>query len=597
MRERGGWPGRADDLALKHYALIGDGATAALVAVDGAIDWLCLGRFDGPAVFCRLLDARLGGCFQLAPEGAFHAAHHYLGDTNVLVTEFESDAGRLRLTDFMPLRDAGRPSAVWRKLEGLSGEVPVRLVFAPTFDFARADARMALRPGGCSARSGQHEVRVRFPAPMALEPWGASARLTVSAGRVYWARLSLSPEDGEPGGDEETVLRKTLGAWERWSSRGNYPGAFAGLLRRSALALKLLIHAPSGGMVAAPTTSLPESPGGVRNWDYRFTWLRDASWVINALMGLGYHDESMAYIGWLEHLSRGRDWPAVLYALDGRAPDQEVTLGHLQGYLGSRPVRLGNTVASQVQHDVFGEVVSAIHLCSEGMPSMRPLREGLWRLVAGLAERAATQWREPGRGLWEVRDRARCFTSSRLMCWLALDRAVRMARRDGLPGPLERWALERERLRRAILEEGYDARQGAFVRAVGDTELDASALLLPRTGFLPADDARMVSTVARIRERLEGRGGLVRRYACADGLPGQEGAFTACSFWLVECLALQGRRDEAHALFERVVRHAGGVGLLSEELGLARGELLGNHPQALSHLALVHAALALAGTE
>lgn len=582
---------RRGDLPLSAYAVVGDGVTAALVASDGAIDWLCHGRFDGPAVFCRLLDAERGGYFQVAPPGRFAATRRYVDRTNLLETELEGATGRIRITDAMSLGPASGPTLL-RRIDGLAGDVELRVDFVPTFDFARAVSVVELCPGGCRASGAGQRLSLSCPVPMRVGNGRATATLAVRAGDTRWLVLTHGAPP-LPDTAAEEAMRATLRAWERWVARGRYVGPYQDQLRRSALVLKLLIYAPTGAIVAAPTTSLPEEPGGVRNWDYRFTWLRDASWLVSALMDLGYHDESMAFIDWLKSLDLGRDTPRVLYDLKGKPPSGERKLRNLRGYRGSRPVRVGNAAVTQDQHDVFGEVVSAIHMCSEAMPSMRPLEPGLWRLVSTLADGAAAHWEHADHGMWEVRDRPRHFVSSKLLCWTALDRALTIARRDGLPGPLAAWEAEAERVRSAILDAGFDERLGAFRRAFEESELDAASLLLPRYGFLPADDPRFVRNVAVVRTDLSSAG-LVRRYRGTDGLPGTEGAFAACSFWLADCLARQGHVDEARAIFERVVAHANDVGLLSEEISTETGELLGNFPQAFTHLALVRAAVAIA---
>jgi len=585
---------RRGDIPLSEYALIGDGRTAALVARDGSVDWLCHGRFDGAAVFCRLLDADLGGYFQVAPFGSFEADRRYLGNTNVLQTQFECATGRIRLTDAMALELAGEPTLI-RRVEGLSGDVDVRVDFHPTFDFAHAATNVELAPGGCSASGSGQRLFLSCPAPMRRLNGGATATFRLAAGETRWLVLTHgSPPLGETAA--ECAIRSTLRAWERWSARGNYIAPYGDLLRRSALVLKLLIHAPTGAMVAAPTTSLPEDPGGARNWDYRFTWLRDASWLVSALMDLGHHAESMAFLGWLDSLELTSKAPSVFYDLDGKPPLEERELPHLQGYCGSKPVRVGNAAAGQDQHDLLGEVVSAIHLCSDAMPSMQPLDARLWELVTALADRAAAYWAHADRGIWEVRDAPRHFVSSKLLCWTAIDRALTIARRDGLPGNLERWADACSRIRHAILTEGFDEDAGVFRRAFGESGLDAALLLLPRYGFLPAHDIRVVRTTEAIRKRLS-TAGLVRRYDGPDGLSGTEGAFIPCSFWLVDCLACQGNLDQARAIFDQVVAHASDLGLLSEEIEVESGRLLGNFPQAFTHLALIRAAISVGKAE
>lgn len=586
---------RRSELPLSDYALIGDGRTAALVATDGSVDWLCHGRFDRPAVFCRLLDADQGGYLQVAPETTFRTTRKYADRTNVLVTTFASATGTARITDCMPLGLDGGPM-ILRKVEGVSGTVPIRVELVPTFDFARASAVMEQVPGGCTARAPGAALRLACPGTMRRLAGGAAWFFALRAGQTRWIVLTFGapPPDHEAA---ETALLSTLHAWERWSLRGRYPGRYEALLRRSALVLKLLTHAPTGAMVAAPTTSLPETPGGVRNWDYRFTWLRDASWLVSALMDLGYHEESMAYIDWLEALGLDRGTPSVFYDLDGNVPSEEQELCHLRGFLASRPVRMGNGAAGQDQHDVFGEVIAAIHMCWEGMPSMHPLRPGLWNLVSRLADRAAEHWDHPDHGMWEVRDRKRHFLASKLLCWTALDRALAMGHRDGLAGPLARWGTARGQLAHAILSEGFDPRLRSFKRAFDEDALDATGLLLPRYGFLPADDPRVLATVDAVWRGLSAGNGLLRRYGVADGMAGTEGAFTACSFWLADCLARQRRIDEARTVFEKVVAHASDLGLLSEEIDPAQGVLLGNYPQAFTHLALIRAALSIDRSE
>ncbi|WP_052519019.1 glycoside hydrolase family 15 protein [Archangium violaceum] len=596
---------RQGDLPLRDYALIGDGHTAALVARDGSVDWLCPGRFDAPAVFCRLLDARKGGFFRVGPVGPARVAWRYVGHTNILETEWQTPSGRLRVTDLMPLparaEEAG--SRLLRRVECLAGQVDVAVDFVPTPDYARAEARLAPVDGGWSASGAGQGLRLVIHGGLAVQQvqHGVRGHFVLHAGEVRWLALTAGREVAPraPTAEAaEAALAHTQRGWEEWSARGRYDGPYADVLRRSALLLKLLTHTPTGAVVAAPTTSLPEAPGGRRNWDYRFCWLRDSAWSVEALMGLGYHDESMAFLGWLKQRGHASRVPAILYAVDGTTPKEEVELPHLAGWRGSRPVRVGNGAAAQRQNDVFGEVVNAIYLCSEAMPSMRPLEPELWALVTRLADVAAERWHQPGRGMWELRGPSRHFLTSRLLCWVALDRALKMARRDGLEMPERRdtWERAREGARRSLLEEGFHSGAQAFTWAIGEEELGAGPLLLPRYGLLPADDPRMAATEARLAERLAD-GGLLRRYAADDGLPGREGTFTACNFWWVDFLALAGRLDEAHALFGRLLEYANDLGLMSEEVDPRTGELWGNHPQGFTHLTLIRAALTLGEAE
>jgi len=435
------------DLPLRDHALVGDGCTAALVSRDGSVDWFCPGRFDAPAVSCRLLDGHKGGYLRIGPDGRAGARWRYEPDTNVLETVWEATSGGLRVTDLMPFESGGDSSScILRRIECSHGQVHVEVELVPTPDYARSPVRLASADGGWTASGGGQAMR------LAVGPGGLDAGtgvvatagghreairagFTMRAGEVRWVALTAGRDQAPPPptpAQAEEALRFTRNEWRAWCARGRYVGQYANALRRSALLLRLLIHSPTGAFVAAPTTSLPEDPGGVRNWDYRFCWLRDAAWIADALMGLGYHDEAMAYIGWLEARGLADAVPAILYAVDGTRPEEELELPHLAGWRGSRPVRIGNGAAAQRQNDVFGEVVDAIYICSEQMASMRPLRPGLWAVVERLADAAAERWAAPDRGMWEVRGASRPFFASRLLCWVALDRALQMARRDGL---------------------------------------------------------------------------------------------------------------------------------------------------------------------
>jgi GH15 family glucan-1,4-alpha-glucosidase len=596
---------------IRDYALIGDAHTAALVATDGSIDWCCWPHFDSPAVLCRLLDAAKGGFFQVRPARDFKATRTYHGPTAVLATAFETDEGRVRLTDFMPVErlaegrrgeDIGSSYSILRLIEGLGGSPEVEVSLRPTFDFARAGADIDLSEGGAVARSGGEALVLSCPATLGLDDSGAArGRLRVSRGERVWLSLSYhagaAAEDLKPRpADGERQLKQTLEYWERWWSECRYEGPYSDLVRRSALTLKLLTFEPTGALVAAPTTSLPEEVGGVRNWDYRYTWLRDSSLTIYALQLLGYQDEAADFFGWLDRLCiTCRDHRLqIMYTIGGESHLPETTLDHLEGYRGSRPVRIGNAAYGQKQLDVYGEVLDAAHLYHER--TRRPVRPDWWDELSFMADETVEQWRDPDYGIWEVRGGPRHFLHSKLMCWVALDRAVRLAGSLKEKHDTSRWAAARDRIRRAILEEGYDAEVGAFTQAFGEKALDASALSIPLTGFLPATDPRVRSTVERIRERLTS-GGLVYRYLSDDGLPGGEATFAMCSFWLVDNLALQGRRDEARGLFERVAGYASDTGLFAEEIDPSSGELLGNYPQGFTHLALIRSALHIAKCE
>ncbi len=579
---------------LGDYAVIGDMRTAALVSKSGSIDWLCFPRFDSPAALCRLLDAGRGGFFEVRPSGASASERAYIDETNVLATTFTTASGRVRVVDFMDIGDGSveGESTIVRIVEGLSGSVNVDVRLKPSFDFVRLPPRCTLSGGRLEASTNGYSMRLRCPAELHVGGDGtASTVVNVRASDRFAIVLSCATRQGrgDPDAPEE-ALRRTIAFWKTWAAKCTYGGPHRSLVLRSALTLKLLIYAPTGALVAAPTTSLPEQIGGVRNWDYRFTWLRDSSLVLDALMRLGYHEEAMAFWRFLESLCIGCCQELrIMYTATGEVPPAEETLEQLAGYAGSRPVRVGNAAAAQRQLDVYGNVIDAAHMCMECMGVSHP---DLAPLLGYLADEAAACWREPDQGMWEVRTGPRHFLHSKLSCWIALDRAVRLAKRGWLPGDIGRWRLARSQLRRAILDHAYNTEVGAFTQSLDDDALDASALLVARSGLLPTDDPRVLSTIERVRERLTSHG-LVYRYLNDDGLPGSEATFAICSFWMVDALVGAGRVDEARRLFEIVVSYANDVGLLAEEIDPISGGLLGNFPQAFSHLGLIRSALAL----
>lgn len=584
-------------------AIIGNGQTAALVDRSGAIVWCCWPRFDSPAVFCSLLDARRGGHFTVAPKDRFDTTRRYIEETNVLETTFSTGSGIMSLTDLMPAPDdlgngRGLPHRILRRVECHGGEIELAVEFAPTFDFARASGRLQSHPRGALATGPGG--RLSLVSPVALSERGGTS-LTggrrLRKGDALWFILSHGPARDAPrqletdAGEADDELERTVGYWRDWSRRCEYVGPHRDLVLRSALALKLLVFQPSGSLIAAPTTSLPAEIGGERNWDYRFTWLRDAGLVLDALQQLGYHRESMRFIEWLENLCQCGDRTVqILYALDGSPAPAEETLGHLDGYCRSRPVRTGNGAVAQIQNDVYGHVLDAVLLCYERMP--RRLEPQLWDLLRRLTDAAAAHWNVPDHGPWEIRGPRRHYLYSKLYCWAGLDRAIRFAERLDLPGNLERWRRERAALREAVLTRGYDAHVGAFKQSFEGMALDASALTIPLVGFLPASDERVRSTVRLIRERLVEEG-LVYRYRMDDGLAGSDATFTLCSFWLVSNLALCGDGKAAAEHFAHVCGFANDLGLLSEQIDPRSGAMLGNFPQGFAHLGLIRAALHL----
>ncbi len=601
-------------LPISDYAIVGDCHSAALIARDGSVDWFCPGRFDAPAVFCRLLDTNKGGYLRTAPTSPFSLERRYRGPTNVLETTFSTQGGRVRATDLMPVHqriadgpgyDVGTSNRLLRQLECLDGEVEIEVQFKPTFDYARA--RTDLEPRGNKGAIAHAEARyLTLACPgvnLVADGHGRLAgRFRLSAGERRWVVLTHADD---PDRAEEALapvqceeqLARTLRYWEEWAEKCTYHGRYRPQVLRSVLVLKLLTYEPTGAVVAAPTTSLPENVGGERNWDYRYTWLRDSSLILYALLTVGYDNEAADFIHWLEQ-TVGSDLtrrPQIMYGIDGQRDLPEQVLDHLDGYRGSRPVRLGNAAADQRQIDIFGEVLRAAALYyqrEDGNPTRSPSQE-LWNLLCDLVDRAAERWNESGSGIWEVRGAPQAFLYGKLMCWAALDAGLSIAQEHGLEAPLDRWRETREEIRRAILERGYDSHLGAFAQAFGNSTLDASALMIPRVGLLPPTDPRVRSTVDQIRRHLT-QGGLVRRYRTADGLAGGEGTFTLCTFWLIDALALGGQLDEARALFERTLGYANELGLLAEEIDPETSEQLGNFPQGFSHMALIGAAANLA---
>ncbi|MBA3598234.1 MAG: glycoside hydrolase family 15 protein [Methylibium sp.] len=592
---------------ISDYALIGNTHTAALVGRDGSIDWCCLPHFDSGAVFCRLLDTERGGFLRLGPAGEHSSSRRYGEDGPVLETEFTVPGGRVRVTDFMHSAriaqsrlgiDDPHCHRLLRRVDGLAGCVTLELTFRPTFDFARKPAEISLTPDGARA-SATDEIlllRVTPAAKLKLNEGTVSAHLDVRAGERLWVVLShggaQAGNDSLVAADPEALLEETRRHWREWQALCTYEGPYVPQVRRSAMVLKLLSFAPTGALVAAPTSSLPEQIGGVRNWDYRYCWLRDAALVLHALMSIGYHEAAMDFFRWLEALgeSEREGDLQIMYRLDGGRDLPEHELHHLAGYRGSAPVRTGNAAVGQKQLDVYGHVLDAALRCLEEMNE--PIRPGLRAVLRRLADRAAACWREPDQGLWEVRGPPQQFVSSKLMCWVALDRALRLEAAGKLQGDVPGWRRERDAVRAAILEQGYNAAAGAFTQVLGGNALDASALLMPLVGFLPATDERMISTVRCIAEQLSAHG-LVCRYRSEDGLAGGEATFAICSFWMVDNLALQGRLDEARALFERIAAFSSDLGLLSEQIDPVSGELLGNYPQGFTHLALIQSALTI----
>ena len=585
---------------IEDYALIGDCETAALVGRDGSIDWLCWPRFDSGACFAALLGGPEHGRWLVAPvDRAARATRRYRGDTTILETDFETADGLVTVIDFMPLR--GAASDLVRMVVGRRGRVAMHTELVLRFDYGSAVPWVTrLDDGALRAVAGPDMVVLRADVAVHGEGLTTVGTFEVAAGETRCFSLTYAPSHGPPPPhlDVHASLRDTEAFWTAWAARCTYQGEWRDAVVRSLVTLKALTYRPTGGIVAAPTTSLPEAIGGPRNWDYRYCWLRDATLTLLAFMDVGYTEEAFAWRDWLLRAAAGSPSQLhIMYGLAGERNLREWEVPWLPGYEASAPVRVGNAAHDQLQLDVFGEVLDALHharLHAEalGMPD----RDGDgWRLQRALVCHLETVWRKPDEGIWEVRGARQHFTHSKVMAWVAFDRAVKTAERLGLPGPLERWRRVRDEIHAEVCHRGFDARRNTFVQAYGSRQLDASLLMLPLVGFLPAGDPRVRGTVGAIERGLMSDG-LVLRYdsrVTDDGLPPGEGTFLACSFWLADNLALLGRHDDARAMFERLLALRNDVGLLAEEYDTRRGRQVGNFPQALSHLSLVGTALNL----
>ncbi len=582
---------------IEDYGLIGDLQTAALVSRDGSVDWLCLPRFDSGAIFAALLGDSENGHWRIQPEGEFHSpGRSYRGDTLVLETELETPTGAVRLIDFMPPR--GQEPDLVRIVEGVRGRVDMFMELVLRFDYGSIVPWVRTIDGTLVAIAGPDAISVHTPVELEGRNLHTYAEFVVDEGDRVPFVLTWSPShEPLPGSiDPEQALADTIGYWEEWIGRSTVSGRWEEPVRRSLVTLKALTYAPTGGIVAAPTTSLPEAIGGVRNWDYRYCWLRDATLTLLAFLRAGYIEEARAWRDWLLRAIAGSPEDIqVMYGVAGERRLVELELPWLAGYEGSKPVRIGNGAAHQLQLDVYGEIVDALHLARrQGLEASDPA----WALTRKVFDWLETGWQEPDQGIWEVRGPRRNFTHSKVMAWVAFDRAVKAIERLGREGPLDRWQATRDAIKKDVLEHGYNPDLGAFVQYYGSDRLDASLLLIPLVGFLPADDERVVGTVEAIQRDLM-RDGFVERYRAdtenvnVDGLPPGEGVFLPCSFWLVAVLARQDRLDEAVELYERLLALGNDLGLMAEEYDPERGRLVGNFPQAFTHLALVETAFTL----
>lgn len=587
---------------IEDYGVIGDLHTIALVGRSGSIDFLCLPSFDSPSVFAALLDADRGGRFQIAPQ-LDDAVHKqlYLPDTNVLLTRFLSDGGVAEVSDFMPVEDAGVAHNLVRRAKTVRGEVRFDMRCDPRFDYGRAThavERRGEREIMFIGRSGSSELalRLRSAIPLQVAEGAAVAQFTLRGEESAWFMLEVVMGDGQsPCGSPNYAsdsFKQTVNFWRSWVSRSTYKNRWRETVNRSALVLKLLTSRRYGSIVAAPTFGLPEHIGGVRNWDYRYCWMRDSSFTLYGLMRLGYTGEAAAFMRWM--MARVQELEPdgslqIMYSLDGGRATSEDTLDHLEGYMGSRPVRLGNAAGSHLQLDIYGELMDSVYLYDK---YGSPIGYDTWMAVVRVIEWLCQHWREKDESIWEVRGGRREFLYSRVMCWVALDRAIRLANRRSFPAPLARWYETRDTIYHDIFNRFWSPVRRGFVQHPGAATFDAAALLMPLVRFISPTDPRWLSTLSGIEEELVSDS-LVYRYrlgeSFSDGLTGEEGTFSMCSFWYVECLSRMGDLQKARYFFEKMLGYANHVGLYGEELG-ARAQHLGNFPQAFTHLALISAA-------
>jgi len=585
------------------YALIGDSRACALVSRDASVDWMCLPSFDSPSVFGRLLDWDRGGYFQVVPEIAYTVRRRYIDSTNVLETTFHTAAGEAAVIDFMPAQDerAKRRALsplrmLIRLVEGRSGSVPMRVAYVPRPNYGVGDVQLhAHTPTEVTATRLRHALHLRSDVPMDVAPYDARARFFAEAGRR--TRFSIAYSHDEPAvivsdGYVDSVYEQTLAHWRGWVAQSRYDGPYRDEVLRSALTLKLLSYAPSGAIVAAPTTSLPELIGGERNWDYRFCWIRDAAFTVKAFLGLGFDAEANAFLSWLMHATH-QTAPRLnpLYTLIGEPHVPERELDHMEGYRGTKPVRIGNAASEQHQLDVYGELIDAFHSFISAQGTRVASDEA--QFIREVADYLARRWPEPDNGIWEARKEPQQYVESKVMAWNALTHAAALAEEGRIRGDAAHWRREAEKLRDVVLQRGYNERIGAFTQTLDGSTLDASVLAMSIVGFIAPADPRMMSTIDAIRGGLS-EAGFLRRYAgFDDGLSGDEGSFIFCNFWLACALAQAQRVAEAKDVFEHTMTAANDLGLFSEEYDARTKTRLGNFPQGLSHLALITAALAI----